>query len=127
MEPTASTGEKPLRTEKPEDKIRHFPSPVRDAFARFQAGGDAAALEPVVFAILEDFIPKKVAQPLATMPHSTQLIADLGFDSIAITEVVFFTEDLFGIRISNEEILKVHTLEDLLVFIREKTAARPGG
>ncbi|HEY5551395.1 MAG TPA: phosphopantetheine-binding protein [Opitutaceae bacterium] len=126
MEPTASTGETPHRTDKPEDRIRHFPAPVRDAFARFQAGGDAAALEPVVFAILEDFIPKTPAQPLAAVPLTSRLIDDLGFDSIAITEVVFFTEDLFGIRISNEEILKVQTLEDLLGFIREKVAARPG-
>jgi len=49
---------------------------------------------------------------------------ELGFDSLAITEVVFFTEELFEISIANEEILAVRSLDDLRSFIRRKVSAR---
>lgn len=106
------------------DRIKHLPAEARAAFERFQAGGDPATLDPVIFAILADFIPRPPATALAELPGDTRLIDDLGFDSLAITEVVFFTEDLFGISISNEEIVRVRSLADLRGFIHGKVAAR---
>ena len=108
-----------------EDRIKHLPAEARAAFHQFRADGDPAALDPVIFAILADFIPRTPATPLAEMPGDTRLIDDLGFDSLAITEVVFFTEDLFGISITNEEIIQVRTLADLRGFIHAKVAVRP--
>ena len=109
----------------PDDSDRHLPAAAREAFGRFQAEGDPATLDLVVFAILEDFVPHTPAGPLAGLPGDTRLIDDLGFDSLAITEVVFMAEDLFGINISNEEIVQVRTLDDLRGFIRRKVAVRP--
>ena len=108
-----------------EENIRHLPAGARAAFHRFQTGGDPASLDPVIFAILQDYIPRTSAVPLAELPGSTRLIDELGFDSMAITEVVFFTEDLFGINISNQEIIQVRTLDDLRSFIRRKVTVRP--
>ena len=102
------------------ESLRHLPPSARNAFERFQTGGDPAALAPVINAILEDFIPKPPVQPFAEMPGGTRLIDDLGYDSLAITELVFFTEELFGISISNEEIIKVRTLDDLRAFVGSK-------
>ena len=118
-----SAAKAPSATEQ-EDRIKHLPAEARAAFHRFQTDGDPAGLDPVIFAILGDFIPRRSAVPLAEMPGSTRLIEDLGFDSMAITEVVFFNEDLFGIRITNEEINQVRTLDDLRGFVRRKVAAR---
>jgi len=78
----------------------------------------------VIIAILEDYIPHPSARPLAELPGSTLLMSDLGFDSLAITEVVFFAEDLFGIRITNEEIIQVRTIDDLRGFLRRKLTGR---
>jgi acyl carrier protein len=114
----------PVQAAEQDDRIKHLPPEARAAYERFQASGDPAVLDPMILAILEDFIPQTPARPLAQMPGDTQLIADLNFDSLAITEVVFFTEDLFGITISNEEILQVRSLDDLRGFIRAKVAAR---
>lgn len=109
-----------------EEKLRHLPADARAAFRRFQAGGQAADLDVVVFAILEDFLPKKSGRPIAGRPGDTPLMDGLGFDSLAITEIVFFAEDLFGISIANEEILKVRTIDDLRLFIRHKVEVRAG-
>ena len=114
----------PLPATGQEDRIKHLPAEARAAFHRFQNGGDPAGLDPVIFAILEDFIPRRSAVPLTKLPGSTRLMDDLGFDSLAITEVVFFVEDLFGIGITNEEIIQVRTLDDLRGFIHRKVAAR---
>ncbi|MCX6953918.1 MAG: acyl carrier protein [Verrucomicrobia bacterium] len=108
-----------------EERIRHLPAAAREAFRRFEALGDRVALDMVILAILEDFAPRPPAAPLATSPGATRLIEDLGFDSLAITEVVFFIEDLFGISISNQEIVLVRTLDDLRSFVRQKIPA-PG-
>ena len=108
-----------------EEKIRHLPTDAQEAFRRFYAGGDVAELNVVVVAVLEDFIPKTPVRPLAQLPGSTQLMDELGFDSLAITEVVFYIEDLLGIRIANHEILRVVTLDDLREFIRRKAGAIP--
>ncbi|MES1194299.1 MAG: acyl carrier protein [Opitutus sp.] len=113
----------PAPTER-EQSIRHLPAPARAAFAQFQAGGDPATLDPVVLAILADFSPRPSAVPLAELPGDTRLIDDLGFDSLAITEVVFAAEDLFRINITNEEIVQVRTLDDLRGFIQVKVSDR---
>jgi acyl carrier protein len=114
---------KTLPASEQEDRIKHLPAEARDAFRRFQATGDPAAHDQVVLAILDDYIPASPAVPLAQQPGGARLIEDLAFDSLAITEVVFFAEDLFGITISNDEIMQVRTLDDLRGFIRRKVTA----
>lgn len=110
-----------------DEKLRHLSPAAQAAFRRFQSSRAADDLAPVVFGILEDFIPRPPEQPLAEQPGAARLIEDLGFDSIAIAELIFFTEDLFGITISNDEILQVRTLDELRQFVfRKVTGARAG-
>jgi acyl carrier protein len=123
---TATPSTRAPATTDREESLRHLSPGSRAAFMRFRTIGDPADLDPVVLAILEDYIPRTPAVPLAQLPGTTRLIDDLGFDSLAITEVVFFTEDLFGITITNEEIIQVRTLDDLRGFIRRKVAIPAG-
>ena len=108
----------------PADKIRHLPAPAQAAFHTFRATGDVTVLDPLLFAILENFAARTLARPLAEYPGDTLLLDGLGFDSLAITEIVFFTEELFGISIANIELLPVRSLDDLRAFVRAKIAAR---
>lgn len=128
MPPTASfSGPQTGNSAAREDRIRHLPANAREPFNRFQTTGDPVALDAVVFAILEDFVSRGADRPLALLPGTTRLIDDLGFDSLAITEVVFCIEDLFGIGISNQEIVLVRTLDDLRSFVRRKVPAPGAG
>lgn len=100
--------------------LRHFPDDVRAAYRRFEAERQAADADLLVLAVLRDHISDPQLRAKTLLGEELQLVADLGFDSVAITEMVFFLEDLFRVRISNEEIVRVRTVGDLRSFVRAK-------
>ena len=108
------------------EPLGKFPESVKAAYAKFQQTGDVNALDDVVMAVVRDFIPKSHAVPPGPLPESGKLMPDLGFDSLALSEMIFFLEDLFSVRISNEEIMSVHTISELRQFLRTKLASLPG-
>jgi acyl carrier protein len=109
-------------SEAPQVLLRHFPREVSEAFQRLRATGDPAALECVIYALVQDHVPSKAGAPALVLQPQTSLVADLGYDSMAISELVFFFEDLFHVTISNEEIIRVRTVGELCQFVREKLA-----
>lgn len=104
--------------------LRHFPAEVGRALLRLRETGDPAAAEIVVTAVIRDHIPDRAAAATAVITPATTLIADLGFDSMAISELVFFFEDLFAVSIANEEIVRVRTVGELCAFVCAKQAGR---
>jgi acyl carrier protein len=126
MEPSSSAPDSPNAPDAESTLVRHFPAEVREAFTRFRTLRQPADADQVVLAVVLDHVPDKSRRAALTLADEHRLIEDLGFDSIAITEMVFFLEDLFQVRIGNEEILRVRTVGDLRAFIREKlTVAAP--
>lgn len=109
----------------PEQKLKNLPAAAQAAYRRYKEKGDLPALDEVIMAILTDFAPKGKDELLAMASGESRLIEDLGFDSLAITEVVFFTEDLLGISIGNQELVQIRTLDELRQFVRKKTLERP--
>lgn len=106
--------------------LDRFSPAVRTAFDQYKATGDAAALTTVVSAIVAGFMPATGKGATAEITPDKALIADLGFDSIAIAETVFFFEDLFGVSISNKELMELRTVRDLCQYIEYRAgAARP--
>jgi acyl carrier protein len=111
---------------RPIDPLGKFPQPVRAAYVRYQESGDVEAIDIVVMAVVRDHMPKSAASaPDAPLADESRLIADLGFDSLALSETVFFLEDLFAVRISNAEIMEVRTVGELRQFVRRKLASMP--
>ena len=107
------------------DPLAKFPDAVRSAYAQYCETGDVQALDAVVLAVVRDFVPETVELPAGEpLPDSARLIGDLGFDSLAISETVFFLEDLFKVRITNAEIMRVRTVGELRAFVRRKIPAK---
>jgi acyl carrier protein len=105
--------------------LRHFPAEVREAYLRFKTARSESDADLIVLAVVRDHLPNKALKAETSFGDELQLIADLGFDSVAITEMVFFLEDLFQVQIGNEEIMRVRTIGDLRNFVRKKTSAKP--
>lgn len=102
-----------------ENLLRHFPEDVRGAYVRLRETGDPLAADTLVLAIVADHMPDKTAQ----LTDGSALLADLGFDSVAIAEMIFFIEDLLQVSVSNAEIAGVRTVGELRAFVRVKLAA----
>ena len=98
-------------------QLRRFPVEVRDAYARFCTAGDVAALHLVVLAVVRDYMPRPDESALT---DELRLIEDLGYDSLAVAETVFFLEDLFAVRIENKELVQVRTVGQLRSFVTRK-------
>lgn len=106
--------------------LTRFPAEVQAAYRSFCATGDAPALRTVVLAAVRDFMPRDTTRNRTEpLRPEERLIEDLGFDSLAVAETVFFFEDLFRVTIRNEEILALHTIGELCDFVARRARANP--
>ena len=98
-------------------KLARYEPEVREAFLRFRATGSAADVQMVVLAMIREYLPKPSDAPIS---DGQRLVEDLGYDSLAVAEVVFAFEDLFGLRIETSEIMRIDTVGSLRGFIEKK-------
>lgn len=111
-------------TRRAHDPLGKFPEAIRAAYTRYRETTDIEAVDVVVLAVVRDYVPKTILLPADNpLPDQARLIADLGFDSLAISETVFFLEDVFKVRITNAEIMEVRTVGELRAFVRRKLSS----
>ncbi len=53
----------------------------------------------------------------------SKIVEDLGAESLDIYDMIALLEDEFGMEITDEEIEKIQTVQDVATFIREHRAA----
>ena len=108
----------------PEAKLRRLSPAARVNYSLFMESGDEQALAALVFEVLGFYLPKeKAPRQAADWKDECRLVEDLGFDSLAIIETVFFFEELLQVSISNDELIKLKTVGELRQFLREKVKA----
>jgi acyl carrier protein len=108
-------------------QLTRLPAEAQAAFRKFRESGDEASLRIVVLASVRDFMPRNAAQSERTEPlrDDERLIEDLGFDSLAVAETVFFFEDLFKVTIRNEELLSMRTVGELCTYVARRIRELP--
>lgn len=126
MESPSSSTRKP--TAPARNPLAKFPAAVREAHERFLATGDHDALDLVVVAVIRDHQPQHLRKPVdEPIPDEAVLMTDLGFDSLALAEIVFFFEDLYQVSIAPQDLMSVSTVGELRAYLRSKFAANQVG
>jgi acyl carrier protein len=105
--------------------LARFPAEVLEAYQRYRLKGDASAVEAVVVAAAVDYRPAGSGASVAVSDES-RLLEDLGYDSVAVAELVFFLEDLFEMTITNDDILAVRSIGDLRACVIRKLQGKTG-
>lgn len=78
-----------------------------------QGLGDHEIAE-MVMKIIVDIAPREIHD----WSMSSRLSEDLGLDSLASFEFLMAAEDCFGIKLSDDEILRLVTISDTVALIR---------
>ncbi len=107
-------------------QLARFPADVRAAYRSYRTTGDAAAVQIIVLSAVREHCPRKSTLSSDDFAASTslRLIDDLGYDSLAIAELVFFLEDLFEVSIRTQEIQAIATVGELRAFVAQKLAEK---
>ena len=103
-----------------QENLTGFPPAVVEAYLAFAETQDLARLDDVVLGVLQFYLAKPPAASLTTLPGATRLIADLGCDSLTMIDVMFLAETLLGIKLADDELTKVETLDDLRAHFRNR-------
>ena len=69
-----------------------------------------------------DIIADRLSKDKATITDASNIITDLGADSLDIAEVMMDLEDKFGIKLQEDKELK--TIGELIGYIESKVAAK---
>ncbi|MFT3782502.1 MAG: acyl carrier protein [Nibricoccus sp.] len=102
-------------------QLARYPEEAKNAYQRFRTTADAEALGILVVAAVRDFMPKRSLGPQnIQIKDEMRLMEDLGYDSLAVAETVYFFEDLFKVRIENSELMRVRTVGELRSFVSNK-------
>ncbi len=101
------------------DAFQDLPAGLQDSLRRFSESRSDEDLDAVIVLVLADLGADLEAEGLS---EEANFIEDLGLDSLAIAEFVFFFEDVFRIKISNEALAEMRTLGSLKAFLKTEMA-----
>jgi acyl carrier protein len=81
--------------------------------------------EPIVSEVRNkviEIIADRLSRDKATITEASNVIADLGADSLDIAEIMMDLEDAFGVKLEEDQDLK--TIGDIVKYIEGKVAAK---
>ncbi len=76
----------------------------------------------ITFEKVRDIIVETLSCDAADIKPETNLIEDLGADSLEIVELSMALQEDLGVAIEDEDLEKIRTVQDILDYIKSKQA-----
>lgn len=73
-----------------------------------------------VFERVKIIVAEKLGVEEDEISLSSELVEDLGADSLDLVDLVMAFEDEFGTKVEDEEIESINTVEDIVKYIKKK-------
>ena len=70
---------------------------------------------------IKDIIAKQFRCEADTISEDTNIIDDLGADSIDIVELLMAIEENFGITVPDEDVAGLHTVKDIMDYVEKNS------
>ncbi len=121
-----NSAEVETRVGKAKEMLAGYSAETVEAAERFFRGGDAEALDRLVTGVIAYHRPSKPddgAKEGGALEGSARLVEDLGFDSLAMVEMSFLLDELLGLKLSDEEMRALRTIDDVRGVVRTRAAA----
>ncbi len=107
--------------------LKGYPAGTVEAALEFTRDRSPEALRRTLAGVLRFHQPPPVGQAPrlnpADAPGDTKLVDDLGIDSLAMVEMTFLMQDLWGVTFTDDELRAIMTLDDLSRAILGKASA----
>lgn len=68
---------------------------------------------------VKDLLAKQMRIEINSIDEDTDIMEDLGADSLDVVEMLMAIEENFGISVSDEDALTLHTVKDVAEFIEK--------
>ena len=100
--------------------LKRCSPPPYNAALNYRRTRDPAHLPAIVFGIIERYVERPLRPRLQMPAEEIRLTADLGLDSLTLTELVILIEETLQLTLAPEELPRLRTLADLHRFIAAK-------
>lgn len=107
-----------------EAQLRGYPNATVTAARGLRDSSSAQDIESFLLSLLAFFLPAGTTPPTEEVSSDLLLRDELGLDSLALAEAMFKIEDLFAVRVENEELAQLQTLADARILLTEKLSTR---
>jgi acyl carrier protein len=107
------------------DAFLPLPESARVNYAKWRETVDDQALTQLIGALFETLEVSTFFDVYAEKGDDMVILDDLGIDSLTLAEMLFYTEDLLKIRISNADAVNIRTLGNLKSYLAERSKELP--
>ena len=102
------------------EELVGFPAGTLEGLLQFREEGSRHLLRELLPGFIAFHLPAGTELPPQPLADDLQLVRDFGLDSLALSEMAFKMEDVFGFRVETREVFEIVSYGDLVVFLLEK-------
>ena len=102
------------------EELKRCPAGTFEAAVAFREGKDAEQVPVIVMGVIERFLEPESRPKLREGHDDTNLMEELGIDSLTMLEIVMLLEKTLQISFENEELRDLRTIGDINAFMDAK-------